>query len=166
MPVICCRIFFGTSQACQSSAAEPHFRIFTSAGHLLQGLQQHIQLSHYLFPVQILLPASGSRPAHQGACKMPHNPATAACFLSISKSGSDLLQGLQQHVEASHDLFDFSYLPQALGQVPTVLVQCPSELYDDQGQLQNPECNDIGLAKDGKVDGKVCCAHCNLVVPF
>lgn len=61
------------------------------------------------------------------------------------------LLGLKQHIEASHDLFDFEYAPWASGQVPTIFVRCPSDLYNQQGQLQNPECDDIGFCKDGKV---------------
>ena len=52
-------------------------------------------------------------------------------------------QGLQQHVEASHDLFDFSYSVGGADSIPNVNVRCPAELYDQQGNLQNPEAADV-----------------------
>ena len=60
------------------------------------------------------------------------------------------LQGLQQHIEASHDSFDFGYPKTEPGAVPTVAVRCPAELFDQQGQLQTPETDDMDTA-DGKV---------------
>jgi len=61
------------------------------------------------------------------------------------------VQGLQQHIEASHDLFDFGYSQGEADVVPTVNVRCPGELYDRQGTLQNPEADDIGDGTDCKV---------------
>ena len=64
-------------------------------------------------------------------------------------------QGLQQHVEASHDLFDFSYPKAELEgfvteEAPTVAVCCPDDMFDKQGRLQTLETNDLA-----DVDGKV-----------
>ena len=59
-----------------------------------------------------------------------------------------LIQGIQQHVEASHDMFDFGYCH---GVVPTVHVCCPDGMYNRQGFLQSPEADDIGDGTDGKV---------------
>ena len=61
------------------------------------------------------------------------------------------LQGLKHHIEASHDLFDFTYTQRGAGVVPTVTVRCPGGLYDRQGRLQNPEAGDIGRGSDCKV---------------
>lgn len=60
------------------------------------------------------------------------------------------LLGLQQHIEASHDLFDFSYSQGEAGAVPTVTVRCPGKLYDRQATMHNPEADDIGDGTDCK----------------
>lgn len=60
------------------------------------------------------------------------------------------LQGLQQHIEASHDLFDFGYPKAEPGGCPTVEVRCPPDLYDQQGKLQTLETDDLHDDK-GKV---------------
>ena len=80
------------------------------------------------------------------------------------------MQGLKQHIEASHDLFDFSY-PEAepggvstegvsAGGVPTITVGCPDDLFDQQGNLQTLETDDLETV-DGKV--QACCLS---KVPF
>lgn len=90
--------------------------------------------------------------------------------LCESESASLTLQGLKQHIEASHDLFDFSY-PKAepggvptegvsAGGVPTITVGCPDDLFDQHGNLQTLETDDLE-----SVDGKVQ-ACCLLQVPF
>lgn len=70
------------------------------------------------------------------------------------------VQGLQQHIEASHDLFDFGYPKTEPGAVSTVAVRCPGDLFDRQGRLQTPETDDVDTA-DGKV--RLCCL-CSLLL--
>ena len=66
-----------------------------------------------------------------------------------------LLQGLQQHMQASHDLFDFGCSQRGSGlgppSIPCVNVRCPAELYDQQGHLQSVEAAHIGAAHQHKV---------------
>ncbi|KAL3142032.1 hypothetical protein ABBQ32_004666 [Trebouxia sp. C0010 RCD-2024] len=64
-----------------------------------------------------------------------------ACF-ACSQTCNGLL-GLQQHIEASHDLFDFGYPKAEPGGCPTVEVRCPPDLYDQQGKLQTLETDDL-----------------------
>ena len=55
------------------------------------------------------------------------------------------LQGLQEHVCASHDLFvyDFSERSQEPSRpdAPTIRVACPTDLFDSSGTLQSLEAN-------------------------
>ena len=55
------------------------------------------------------------------------------------------MQGLQEHVYASHDLFayDFSERPQEPSRpdAPTIRVACPVDLFDSSGTLQSLEAN-------------------------
>ena len=57
-----------------------------------------------------------------------------------------LLQGLQEHICASHDLFayDFSERPQEPSRpdAPTIRVACPTDLFDSSGTLQSPEADE------------------------
>ena len=62
---------------------------------------------------------------------------------SFGTTCSVSLQGLQQHIEASHDLFDFGYPQAEPGGLPTVEVRCPDDLYDQQGKLQTLETDDL-----------------------
>ncbi|KAA6426359.1 MAG: Polycomb suz12 [Trebouxia sp. A1-2] len=71
-----------------------------------------------------------------------------ACLESFAVT--DTAAGLQKHIEASHDLFDFEYSQGEADVVPAVTVQCPGKLYNQQGTLQNPEADDIGDGTDCK----------------
>ncbi|KAL0027616.1 hypothetical protein WJX79_002668 [Trebouxia sp. C0005] len=70
------------------------------------------------------------------------------CF--ACKQTCNGLLGLQKHIEASHDLFDFEYSQGEADVVPAVTVRCPGKLYNQQGTLQNPEADDIGDGTDCK----------------
>ena len=61
------------------------------------------------------------------------------------------MQGLQHHIESSHDLFDFGYPKTQSGGAPTVAVRCPKELFDAQGRLPTLESDELGT-EAGKVD--------------
>lgn len=85
---------------------------------------------------------------HNGLRHVKEATTNFTCF--ACKQTCNGLLGLQQHIEASHDLFDFGYSQVEADVVPTVNVRCPGKLYDQQGTLQNPEADDIGDGTDCK----------------
>lgn len=86
---------------------------------------------------------SFSLSAHTPTANHPCAPCITPTYLADPTKGHPAAQGLQQHMEASHDLFDFSYSLGGVDMVPSVNVRCPAELYDQQGNLQNPEAADV-----------------------
>lgn len=57
----------------------------------------------------------------------------------INKTPSEavcVMQGLQQHIHACHNLFDFHCLQSSLKSgIPTILSRCPPDLIDSHGNL-------------------------------
>ncbi|DBB04347.1 hypothetical protein WJX77_010776 [Trebouxia sp. C0004] len=85
---------------------------------------------------------------HNGLRHVKEATTNFTCF--ACKQTCNGLLGLQQHIEASHDFFNFGYFQGEADAIPTVNVRCPGELYDQQGTLQNPEADDIGDGTDCK----------------
>ncbi|DBB11086.1 TPA: hypothetical protein ACH3X3_006549 [Trebouxia sp. C0006] len=85
---------------------------------------------------------------HNGQRHVKEATTNFTCF--ACKQTCNGFLGLKHHIEASHDLFDFTYTQGGAGVVPTVTVRCPGGLYDRQGRLQNPEAGDIGRGSDCK----------------
>lgn len=48
------------------------------------------------------------------------------------------MQGLRQHLEASHDMFDYQFYYSSTG-VPMVDVRCPESMYDSDNEFHMPE---------------------------
>ena len=71
-------------------------------------------------------------------CKHSALQAIALTFFRV------MLQGLQQHLRASHDLFDYGFAEDNPMRLPAVSVEVSAGLYGPNHTFQSPEAASLG----------------------
>ena len=67
-----------------------------------------------------------------------------ADLFSILPSISRAMQGLQQHLRASHDLFDYGFSEDSPMRLPAVSVEVAAGIYNANHTFQSPEASLLG----------------------